>query len=130
MNGKQMILIVGMTALATIAQAQGAGRLPFPNGTYVTDPALCRQKPDQWTEGRGDSVALMVRSIEGKKLDDGYELFCEVSSVMVSGNAVRFKAKCEAEGEPRIVSGSWVKIDDRSFRIGNRTYTTCGRLIR
>lgn len=110
--------------------AQTLKRLPFPDGTYVTDPALCRQKPEQWTEGRGDSVGLMVRNIEGRKFDNGYETFCEVRNVVQSGNSVKFRLVCESEGETAAQNGSWIKIDDRSFKVGNRTFTSCGRLIR
>jgi hypothetical protein len=105
-------------------------RLPFPDGTYVTDPALCRQKPEQWIEARGDSVALMVRNIEGSKFDNGYETFCEVRNVVQNGNNVKFRLVCESEGETNSRSESLIKVDDRAFKIGNRTFTSCGKLIR
>lgn len=127
----RFIIVLGLlvTSVGTV-DAQTLKRLPFPDGTYVTNPDLCRMTPDQQTAKFGDSVGSMVRNIEGRKLDNGYELSCQVASVMLSGAAIKFKANCESEGEPNTVNGSWMKVDEKSFKIGSRTFTACGRLIR
>lgn len=127
----RLMIMLGVLVISVgSANAQTLNRLPFPNGTYVTNPDLCRMTPDQQTTKFGDSVGSMVRNIEGRKLDNGYELNCEIRAVTVSGAAVKFRLVCEAEGETQTQNGSWIKIDDRSFKVGNRAFTSCGRLIR
>lgn len=131
MNVIKHALVFGLVAIGChSASAQGAKRLPFADGTYVTDAAICRMTEDQRVARFGDQVGSMVRNIEGSQLDNSYELSCKIGSVKVSGSSVRFRANCESEGEPNTINGSWTRIDDRSFKIGNRTFTACGRLIR
>lgn len=127
---KWAIVSVVVTCSATAVVGQDSRRLPFPDGTYVTRPELCRMTGEQISNRFTTDADIVVRHIEGRKLRGGYEMNCEVRSVALQGNAVRFRAMCEQEGEANAVNGSWVRIDDRSFRIGNRTYTSCGRLIR
>ncbi len=128
---KRLVLAaVSMGFLSISAIAQNSNRLPFPNGTYVADAALCRMTAEQIISRYGDQTATLVRNIEGSKFDTGYETFCNIRNVVQAGSTVRFKLICEAEGEKQVSNGSWIKIDERSFKLGNRTFTSCGRLIR
>lgn len=111
------------------AEAQEVNRLPFADGTYVTDQALCRMSVSQMLARYRDRVGLMVRNIEGRMVG-GYESQCEVQSVAVAGNTITFQAKCSGEGTTWLRDETWVRVDARSFRIDDRTYRGCGRLIR
>lgn len=110
-------------------QRQTQARLPFADGTYVTDPSLCRLSAAQINDRLGDATGSSVRQINGSRLTNGYELSCNVTNVAAQGYQVRFQARCESEGEATRINGVWTKIDDRSFRIGQRTYSACGRSI-
>lgn len=104
-------------------------RLPFADGTYVTEPGLCRLSADEITERFGDGTGLRVRQINGSRLTDGYEMSCNVGGVTTRGERVMFRARCDSEGEATRINGDWLKIDDRTFRIGQRTFMACGRSI-
>lgn len=114
---------------SSTAPQQAQTRLPFVDGTYVTDPSLCRLSAQQINDRLGDATSLQVRQINGARLTDGYEMSCNVIGVAVQGDNVRFQAGCEAEGESTRIKGSWIKIDARTFRIGQRTFQACGRSI-
>ncbi|WP_293801440.1 hypothetical protein [uncultured Bosea sp.] len=115
----------------SVAPSSGSkqARLPFADGTYVTDPSLCRLNAQQINDRLGDATSLQVRQINGARLTDGYEMSCKVVSVSMQGDNVRFQAGCASEGEPTRIRGSWIKIDDRTFRIGQKTFQACGRSI-
>lgn len=121
--------LAGLAFALAVGDALAQGPMPFADGTYVTDPALCSLTAEQTTSKFGDMTGSMVRNLRGRKLDNGYELSCTLSNVRVSGNTVRFRATCEAEGEPQVIEGTWVRLDERRFRVGQRVFHGCGRLI-
>lgn len=117
----------GNTSPASPRTAQA--RLPFADGTYVTDPSLCRLSAQEINDRLGDTTGSRVRQINGNRLTDGYEMSCNVGGVAIQGDRVAFQARCESEGETTRINGAWIKIDDRTFRIGQRIYSACGRTI-
>lgn len=123
------ILCPRSVAPSSARSASQQARLPFADGTYVTDPSLCRLNAQQINDRLGDATSLQVRQINGSRLTDGYEMSCKVNGVAMQGDNVRFQAGCESEGAPTRVKGSWIKIDDRTFRIGQRIFQACGRSI-
>lgn len=123
------LVLAGLALLLTVHAARAQGPLPFADGTYVTDPALCAMTASETTTKFGDMTGAMVRNLKGNKLDNGYELSCTISNVRVSGNTVRFRAACEAEGEAQVIEATWVRLDPRRFRVGQRVFQWCGRLI-
>lgn len=104
-------------------------RLPLEDGTYVTEPSLCRLTADQITEKLGDETGMRVRQINGNKLTDGYEMSCTIRAVSIRDQNVRFQATCSSEGERARINGAWTIIDAKTFRIGSRTFSACGRSI-
>lgn len=127
----RFIIVLGLlvTAVGSV-DAQTLKRLPFPDGTYVADPGLCLVKSAQeLTDKLSDNAAHMVRHIDGNKFET-YETFCEVRNVVQNGSNVKFRLVCEVEGETQVRNGSWIKVDHKTFKIGNRTFTSCGRFIR
>ncbi len=120
---------LGLVAMSAVP-AEAAGPLPFPDGTYVTDPALCRMTDRQRSERHGDELVLMVRHVEGNRLTDGYEMVCTVLSARTSGNTVRYRTRCNMEGRWETAAGTMTRLGETSFRIGTRTFRSCGRLAR
>lgn len=102
-----------------------AAPLPFPDGRYVTDLQLCAVPEDQLIDRYGDGVAIMVRNISGRKLDNGYEMYCEIVRVSTTKNSVRFEALCEMEGEKVRQQATYTIVSATSFRIGSRTFSLC-----
>jgi hypothetical protein len=102
-----------------------ADPLPFPDGRYVTDPALCGLSEQQMLGRHGDMLGNMVRIIDGPHLTDAYEMKCSVSNVRVDGDDVRFRAQCNREGQVDIVNGMYTRLSPRSFRLGQETFTLC-----
>jgi hypothetical protein len=121
--GVSVIVLYTSTALAN-------GPLPFADGTYVTDPALCTLTQQKMLDIYGDSIGAMVVNIEGRSLDNGYEMYCKISKTSVTKKTIRFRAECDAEGETQRVNETWTRIDARSFRSRNRVFYWCGNLIR
>jgi hypothetical protein len=109
----------------SVLPAAGETRLPFPDGAYATDAALCPLSPSERVEREGDIVGNKLRIITGNKLENGYEMSCLIERVRISGNSVRFEAACMAEGETEKVDGAWRKVSATSFRIGARLFTLC-----
>lgn len=100
--------------------------LPFPDGRYVTDKALCGLSEQQMLERHGDMLGAMVRVIDGPRLTNAYEMQCTVGDVRVAGDDVRFRAKCGREGKADTVNGRYVRLSSTSFRLGQRTFSLCG----
>lgn len=124
------LLAAGLALVAISVVPAAAGPLPFPDGTYVTDPALCRLTDRQRSERYGDELVLMVRHVEGNRLTDGYEMVCTVLSAGLSGNTVRYRTRCNMEGRWETATGTMTRLSESSFRIGTRTFRSCGRLAR
>lgn len=123
-------LATGLT-LVTLAAAPAAARpLPFPDGTYVTEPGLCRMTDRQRSERYGDELILMVLHIEGNRLTDGYEMVCTVLSARMNGDSVRYRTRCNMEGRWETATGTMTRLGETSFRIGTRTFRSCGRSAR
>ncbi len=116
-------LILGV-AMTGAAKAENA-RLPFPDGDYSTDASLCPLSPEERIARDGDLVGNKLRIIEGGKLTNGYEMSCTITTVNAKGASIRFDAMCNAEGEMEPVKGSWRKVSDTSFRIGERVFEKC-----
>eukprot|EP01036_Dinobryon_divergens_P053213 gene53213-71140_t len=89
-NARGGDLVLMCEIFSGYALAQGVKRLPFPDGTYVTDQAICRMSEGQRIQKFGDAVGSMVRNIEGSKLDNSYELQCETRNVVQTVNKVKF----------------------------------------
>lgn len=102
------------------------GPLPFRDGRYVTDEALCGLSEQQMLERHGDMLGAMVRVIDGPSLTNAYEMQCTVSDARVEGDDVRFRARCGREGQVDTVNGRYHRLSPTSFRLGQRTFTLCG----
>lgn len=102
--------------------------LPFPDGRYVTDPSICRMSEDEMTMTHGDGVGAMVRVIEGRNLNNAYEMFCTVLDVRTRGDDVQFRARCDREGEAEVVNGRYTRLTPTSFRLGDRVFAHCPKL--
>ncbi len=81
--------------------------------------------PEERVARDGDLVGNKLRIIEGGKLTNGYEMSCTITTVNAKGASIRFDAMCNAEGEMEPVKGSWRKVSDTSFRIGERVFEKC-----
>ncbi|MEO1200379.1 MAG: hypothetical protein AAFX39_14295 [Pseudomonadota bacterium] len=99
--------------------------LPFPDGTYVTDPALCALSPQERVAQHGDMVGAMVLNVKGEAIDNGYESFCRVTRVRESSNDIRADLACSSEGEQFPVAWQLTRHDQTSFTIAGRTYRRC-----
>jgi hypothetical protein len=122
-------LVVAMLAAGPAAHAQQANQLPYPEGSYAVDPALCRMSARAIFRRYGDEIHTRVRNVRGQILDS-YEATCEIRSVTVAGNNITIQAMCSGEGETYPRTETWVRVNQRSFRVDNRTFVSCGRFIR
>ncbi len=102
-----------------------AGPLPFTDGRYVTDPALCGVSDAELVRRHGDGVGAVVRNINGDALDNSYEMRCRIANVSVDGSDVTFDALCEAEGTIDKIRGHYVALSETAFRLGSRTFRRC-----
>jgi hypothetical protein len=103
-----------------------SGPLPFPDGRYVTDKALCGLSEQEMLDRHGDMLGTMVRIIDGPRLTNAYEMSCTVSGVRSDGDSIHFRAECGREGEAGTVAGRYVRVSDTSFRLGQETFSLCG----
>lgn len=111
------------------SQVHAAATLPFSDGTYVTDTVLCGMSAVAIGEKYGDRVGMMTYNIRGNRLDNGYEMYCEIENVRTSGKKIRFDLYCETEGETDTSTETWAIVDKKSFKVGKRLYTACGRFL-
>lgn len=116
-------------AHSSLLQLEAASKLPFADGTYVTDTALCRMTANEIGEKYLDRIGAMVYNIRGSKLDNSYEMYCELANVQTSGKKVRFELYCETEGETDTSTETWTIVGKNSFRVGKKLYTYCGRFL-
>lgn len=119
----RLFLVVALLILPSFSIAEP---LPFNDGRYVTDPALCSLSEDKLLEQLGDAVAFSVRNIKGQSLDNAYETHCRISNVRKRGKSVRFKAHCDAEGETETINGHYRYISRNKFALGKRIFVRCG----
>lgn len=118
--------IAGLAICALMgASLSHAEPLPFPDGRYVAEPEICRMSEEEMTMMYGDRTGMVVRSIQGKNLNDGYEMSCTIADVRVRGDDVQFRARCDSEGEDETVNGKYVRLTPTSFKLGNRVFARC-----
>ena len=129
---RSSVFLVALLVVASQAHAQSGSRQPFPyqSGTYTTEPRMCRMTADQWVDRYKDAVGAMVINLDGRNIDNGYELSCTIVGFRLSGSQLTISARCDAEGDRERRQLRWTVIDDSSFRVGSRTYGACGKLIR
>ena len=72
-------------------------RLPFPDGTYTIDPRYCSMTPGEAGD-LGDGIATVQQVIEGRQIERGYEVSCEIEAVSADGDLLSVEAGCMAEG--------------------------------
>jgi hypothetical protein len=78
-----------------------SGPLPFPDGRYVTDKALCGLSEQEMLDRHGDMLGTMVRIIDGPRLTNAYEMSCTVSGVRSDGDSWGRKPSACAERKRR-----------------------------
>jgi hypothetical protein len=108
-----------------ITASQSADKLPFPNGSYASQPRFCKMTRAEALE----IYEFALYDIKGKEISN-YETFCEVRDVLVKGSKVQFKRVCESEGESVVERVAWKKLGPKSFADNQGTvWTSCGRFI-
>ncbi|NDV87229.1 hypothetical protein GTW51_11005 [Aurantimonas aggregata] len=113
--------VTGLSALHALAD----GPLPFPDGRYVTDQSICGLDSAEMVDRYADTTGRFVRIIQGRTLEDGYELSCDISKVRRSGSDVTFLATCAAEGETKRINGHYVAIDEDAFAVSGSVFRRC-----
>ena len=117
--------IAALLLLTSTAIADGADRLPFNDGRYLTDPALCSDSNADLIKRLGDGIGAITRNINGDRLDNSYEMSCRIENVSVRGSDVTFDALCQAEGMVEKIRGHYVALSKDAFKLGARTFRRC-----
>lgn len=125
-----VLAAAAVVCLALTAHAQEASRLPFPDGSYVTNPAFCRMSMQALRARQHERVGVLVRDIDGRRFNRGWEVNCQMQSLTVRGSTINVRATCDAEGTTEPWNETWIRLNERSFRVGRRTYVGCGQFIR
>lgn len=115
--------ILGLLLASSTATAEPG--LPIPDGRYTTDYRLCMPTDQSHIDMLGDLVGAYVRNIAGHYITNDYEMECEIQKVTTKENVSNFTADCQAEGDIERVHGRYTRIDDQSFRLGDRIFRLC-----
>ncbi|WP_321343077.1 hypothetical protein [Breoghania sp.] len=117
-------IFLGMVFVMFTSSA-GADVFPFKDGRYVTDPSLCLLSEEQAVSAYGDLLGAKVRVFKGNTISDLYELDCSVSRVSHKNKEIRFKARCEAEGETEVIEGRYGYISSTAFSFRGKVFNKC-----
>lgn len=118
------VSVVFLFAVPTYSIA--ANRLPFPDGTYASNPKFCKMSRDQ-AYARSE---MAFYDIKGSEISM-YESSCMMRDVSVKGNTIKFKQVCESEGESTVDRVTWKKLGPNSFSDQEgRKWIGCGRYVK
>jgi hypothetical protein len=123
--GREMLGWTAFCVLSVTSFEALADPLPFPDGRYVVDLALCPFTTEQLSFEYGDGIHSFVRHIDGPNLDDTYEGSCEITSVTRNGPRINFEAACHAEGEAYDRTDTFEEANFRTFRHQGLTFLHC-----
>lgn len=119
-------------AVAFMRKTCGAGlnvqvaavELPFVNGRYLSDAALCGLDDGQIVDRIGDEIYDVLYVIEDGLVSGG-DSYCEVQAVSRHGQDVLMDAECATDGYEDNVTLKMTYISDGAFRSGDRTFERC-----
>jgi hypothetical protein len=86
---------------------------------------MCALSDEELVDRYTDLIGTMVRNISGRKLNNSYEMDCEIGRVRSTKSTVYFDALCENEGEKSRKKGVYKIVSATSFRIGSDLFSLC-----
>ena len=125
-------LVGSAKGVASMRKTCGAGlnvhaasvELPFVNGRYLSDAALCGLADGQIVDRIGDEIYEVLYVIEDGHVKGG-DSYCEVQAVSRQGQDVLMDAQCGTDGYEDNVTLKMTYISDGAFRRGDRTFERC-----
>lgn len=88
--------------------------MPFRDGVYATEPMYCAPSPEE-RAALGDGLGVLRQVIDGRHIDRGYEVSCEIDSVAAHGDLLKVEAGCMAEGYREAREWTVKQLSDTAF---------------